>query len=77
MIVSAVSRVSPEVQARLGTPLFTTRRSLDGTGFGWGLCREIVKEHRGRIELESRSGIGTTIRVLLPRVSNAGAKPGN
>jgi signal transduction histidine kinase len=58
--------MTPEVQARLGTPFFTTRRAQDGTGFGWGLCQEIVKEHEGCLELESRIGAGTTVRALFP-----------
>jgi signal transduction histidine kinase len=61
--------MSAEVQAKLGMPFFTTRRPQGGTGFGWGLCQEIVKEHQGRLELQSRLGVGTTVRVLFPVVS--------
>jgi signal transduction histidine kinase len=66
--------MSQEVQAMLGTPFFTTRRSQDGTGLGWGLCQEIVREHRGRVELESQVGIGTTVRVRFPCASTAGSR---
>jgi signal transduction histidine kinase len=62
--------MSPEVQSRLGIPFFTTRRTQGGMGFGWGLCQEIVKEHHGRLELESRPGVGTTVRIRFPEASN-------
>lgn len=65
--------MSPEVQARLGTPFFTTRGSQGGSGFGWGLCQEIVKEHCGRLELESRLEAGTTVRVRFPEAATTTA----
>lgn len=37
-----------------------------GTGVGLALARELVRLHRGRIELESMEGKGATFRVLLP-----------
>jgi signal transduction histidine kinase len=60
--------MSAEVQAQLGTSFFTTRSAQQGTGFGWGLCQEIVQEHQGEIELQSRVGVGTTVTVRFPSV---------
>ncbi|MDH7558774.1 MAG: ATP-binding protein, partial [bacterium] len=37
-----------------------------GTGLGLSICRQIVKEHGGRISLQSKVGAGTTVRVELP-----------
>ncbi|MBC7185763.1 MAG: hypothetical protein H5U38_01885 [Calditrichaeota bacterium] len=37
-----------------------------GTGLGLSICRHIVKEHGGRISLQSKVGVGTTVRVELP-----------
>jgi signal transduction histidine kinase len=67
--------MSAEVQARLGTPFFTTRWSQEGSGFGWGLCQEIVKEHKASLELQSRPGAGTTVRVRFPYASVSGSRP--
>ena len=59
--------MSPEVLASLGTPFFSTKLDQGGSGLGWGLCQEIVKDHQGRLEVLSQPGKGTTIRVWFPR----------
>lgn len=56
--------IAPEVRARLFEPFFTTR--TQGTGLGMALCREIVLQHNGRIELEAVEPHGTLCRVVLP-----------
>ncbi|HRI46524.1 MAG TPA: ATP-binding protein, partial [Ignavibacteriaceae bacterium] len=38
-----------------------------GTGLGLVLCNEIVQKHGGRIDVESRVGVGTTFSVTLPK----------
>ena len=38
----------------------------DGKAEGYGLIHEVVARHRGRLEIESRKGLGTTVRVILP-----------
>jgi signal transduction histidine kinase len=43
-------------------------RRYDGTGLGLPLAKAIVELHRGRLEIDSRPGRGTTILVLLPRL---------
>lgn len=49
---------------RLFEPFYTTREK--GTGLGLMIVQRIVREHGGRIEVESRVGQGTTFRVGLP-----------
>lgn len=42
-------------------------RAQGGAGLGLALCRRVVELHGGRMELESRLGRGTTVRVHLKR----------
>jgi PAS domain S-box-containing protein len=44
-------------------PFFTTKRT--GTGLGLAITRRIIEEHKGRIEVRSRPGEGTTIKVFF------------
>jgi signal transduction histidine kinase len=45
-------------------PFFSTK--THGTGMGLAMVERIVNEHMGRIEVESKMGVGTTIRLILP-----------
>ncbi len=45
-------------------PFYTTKSS--GTGLGLAITHRIIEEHKGMIEVESKSGKGTTFRVFLP-----------
>jgi PAS domain S-box-containing protein len=49
---------------RIFEPFFTTKRK--GSGLGLMIVQRIVREHRGRLEVESRVGEGSTFRVWLP-----------
>jgi signal transduction histidine kinase len=55
-------------------PFFTTRADSGGTGLGLGLCRMLISEMGGRIEVRSALGQGTTFTVVLNR---ADAKKAN
>lgn len=41
-------------------------RSMGGTGLGLAIVKHIVERHRGRLEISSRQGVGTTIAFTLP-----------
>ncbi|MCK9826135.1 ATP-binding protein, partial [Nocardioides cavernae] len=41
-------------------------RSLGGTGLGLAIVKHIVERHRGRLDIASQVGVGTTVSVLLP-----------
>jgi signal transduction histidine kinase len=47
-------------------PFFTTRSDSGGTGLGLYVCHSLVQGLRGRIEVESQPGKGSTFRVILP-----------
>lgn len=56
--------IPPEQLNRLFEPFFTTKKK--GMGLGLMIVQRIVRAHRGRIEVESHLGQGTTFRIGLP-----------
>jgi two-component system phosphate regulon sensor histidine kinase PhoR len=42
-------------------------RSVGGTGLGLAIVKHIVLRHRGRLDIQSELGTGTTVSVSLPR----------
>lgn len=42
-------------------------RSVEGTGLGLSIVKSIIDLHHGKIEIESQKGIGTTIKIVLPK----------
>ena len=45
-----------------------TRSEYDGTGIGLAICRRIVTNHKGIINVESQEGVGSTFHIYLPKV---------
>jgi PAS domain S-box-containing protein len=60
--------ISDDDLKKIGTPFFTTKKS--GTGLGLNVCYNIIKEHKGRIDIESKIGEGTTFTVTLPCIDD-------
>ncbi|HEV8548545.1 MAG TPA: response regulator [Polyangiaceae bacterium] len=58
--------MAPAVQKRIFEPFFTTKPVGKGTGLGLSICHGIVTAAGGRIEVESKPGVGSRFRVLLP-----------
>ncbi len=48
-------------------PFFTTKPVGQGTGLGLSLAYDIIKKHKGEINVESRVGEGTVFKINLPR----------
>ena len=58
--------MTEEIAARVFEPFFTTKPEGEGTGLGLSISQGIVREHGGRITLETRAGSGSTFTVELP-----------
>src|SRR5208337_567763 len=58
--------ISPEHLSKVFDPFFTTKSTARGTGLGLAVTYGIIREHLGKIEVQSAVGRGTSFRVELP-----------
>src|SRR5881296_954263 len=58
--------MTEELAGHVFEPFFTTKGEGEGTGLGLSICQGIVKEHGGRITLDTKPGGGATFTVELP-----------
>jgi signal transduction histidine kinase len=55
-----------KTQHMIFDPFFTSKAGSGGTGLGLYVCHSLVERLRGRIEVESEPGKGSTFRIVLP-----------
>jgi PAS domain S-box-containing protein len=60
--------IAPEHLRSLFTPFFSTKEG--GTGLGLTICRGLIDQHRGEIDIRSEVNRGTTCTIRLPLVSS-------
>jgi PAS domain S-box-containing protein len=63
--------IAAENRDKLFDPFFTTKASSGGTGLGLYICRDMIKGLGGRIDIDSKQGAGTTVKLVLPDISSA------
>lgn len=56
--------MAPELLEKIYDPFFTTKNR--GTGLGLSIAHSVIKEHGGRLQVESELGRGSTFAVGLP-----------
>jgi len=65
--------IDPAHRSRIFDPFFTTKD--DGSGLGLAIVHAIVEAHRGRIDVDSTVGQGTSITIILPHPDETRAAP--
>lgn len=58
--------IPPENMNKLFTPFFTTKSEVKGVGLGLAISYGIIQRHKGKIEVQSKVGEGTTFTIYLP-----------
>lgn len=71
-IIDTGPGIPEKLIGKIFQPFFTTKGTAKkgenkGTGLGLAICKEIVEAHKGRIDVTSQVGRGTTFSVVLPR----------
>ncbi len=60
------SGIPDAVRGRIFEPFFSTRPDGEGAGLGLDVVKRIVDRHKGRIEVQTEVGVGSTFSIFLP-----------
>jgi CheY-like chemotaxis protein len=67
------SGIPPQLLQRVFEPFFTTKPIGKGTGLGLSMIYGFIKQSNGHINIYSEVGVGTTLRLYLPRAESVAA----
>ena len=70
-IADTGSGMAPDVLARAFEPFFTTKDVGEGTGLGLSMVYGFIKQSEGHVRIYSEVGVGTVVRLYLPRSRDA------
>ncbi len=62
--------MTPDIKARIFEPFFTTKKG-GGSGLGLAMVFNILKDHKGVIEVSSKPDYGTSFQIYLPALPDA------
>jgi len=69
VISDSGSGISKEARPHIFEPFYSTKQDASGIGLGLSIVHGIVENHKGRIEVDSQPGRGTSIAITLPLIA--------
>lgn len=62
--------IAPEDIPHIFEPFFSTKQDVSGIGLGLAIVHGIIQNHKGKIQVRSELGNGTTLSVTLPLIKD-------
>ena len=58
--------ISKEDLPNIKNKFYKANKTRPGSGIGLALADEIIRRHKGRLDIDSEEGVGTTVTIMLP-----------